>query len=64
MMNQGMIGYGAHVNPGMIRGMPECGMMSAAWASVEIPQEIKDKQVEIQKLRINLMSEMNKKPFD
>ena len=28
MMNQGMIGYGAHVNPGMIRGMPECGMMS------------------------------------
>lgn len=64
MMNQGMIGYGAHGNPGMTRGMPKCGMMSSAWASVEIPQEIKDKQVEIQKLRINLMSEMNKKPFD
>jgi len=34
------------------------------WASVEIPQEIKDKQAEMGKLSIDMRNEMGKKPID
>lgn len=61
MMNQRMMASGA---PGMVRGMAGRGMMGTAWASVEIPQEIRDKQVEMQKLRVDLINEMNKNPLD
>ncbi len=34
------------------------------WASVEIPQEIKDKQTEMAKLSLEMRNEMGKKPID
>jgi hypothetical protein len=34
------------------------------WASVEIPQEIKDKQTEMGKLSLEMRNEMGKKPID
>ncbi len=34
------------------------------WASVEIPQEIRDKQTEMSKLSLEMRNEMGKKPID
>ena len=34
------------------------------WASVEIPQEIRDKQTEMAKLSLEMRNEMGKKPID
>ena len=53
MMGRGMAGRTANGR----------GMMSV-WANVEIPQEIRDKQTEMQKLSIDMHAEMQKKPID
>ncbi len=61
MMGRGMARRGGmHSNPRMMQGR---GMMSV-WANVEIPQEIRDKQTEMQKLSIDMHAEMQKKPID
>lgn len=61
VMGRGMAGRGGmHSNPRMMQGR---GMMSV-WANVEIPQEIRDKQTEMQKLSIDMHAEMQKKPID
>ncbi len=73
MGGRGMAGRGGMTaNPQMMRGMRGCGTgggmagrgMMSVWANVEIPQEIRDKQTEMQKLSIDLHAEMQKKPID
>ena len=55
-------------NPRMMRemrcrGMHRGGMMGVR-ARIEIPQEIRDKQVELMKLSIDMRAEMQKNPID
>ena len=63
---------------GSAQWMPSCGMdgrmmgamrggargRMSVWANVEFPQEIQDKQAEIQKLTIDMRNEMQKNPID
>ena len=53
--NQQMMGRRGNFGNGGRMGM---------WASVEIPQEIKDKQTEMAKLSLEMRNEMGKKPID
>jgi len=46
------------------RGNFENSGRMGMWASVEIPQEIKDKQAEMGKLSIDMRNEMGKKPIE
>ena len=55
MANQQMMGRRGNFGNGGRMGM---------WASVEIPQEIKDKQTEMAKLSLEMRNEMGKKPID
>lgn len=75
MAGQGMMGdNGVCGGSGMMRGMGGRGMMHGGGmmractgipgTSVEIPQEIRDKQVEMQKLSVDMRAEMQKKPVD
>lgn len=55
-------------NPRMMRemrcrGMHRGGMMGVR-ARIEIPQEIRDKQVEMQKLALDMQAEIQKRPLD
>ncbi|OPZ40184.1 MAG: hypothetical protein BWY99_00960 [Synergistetes bacterium ADurb.BinA166] len=54
----GMMG-GRH----MMGGMHGRGM-TGWWGSIEIPQEIRDKQVEMQKLALDMQAEIQKRPLD
>ena len=54
---------GDRASLGMTRGMGGRGAMSV-WATIEIPQEIRDKQAEMQKLSIDMRAEMGKNPVD
>ena len=71
MANPTMAGNnGVYGGPGMMRGMGGGGMMRGRacaglpQASVEVPQEIRDKQVEMNKLRIDMQNEISRKPID
>lgn len=63
------------INPGMAGPMANRRMMGRGgnfgnsgrmgmWASVEIPQEIRDKQTEMAKISLEMRNEMGKKPID
>ncbi|MDI9370663.1 MAG: hypothetical protein GX181_07795 [Synergistaceae bacterium] len=63
MMQKGMgFSGGAQANSQMM-GMRNRGMMGM-WANIEIPQEIRDKQVEMRKIAIDMQAEMRKNPID
>ena len=75
MAGQGMMGdNGVCGGSGMMRGMGGRGMMHGGGmmractgipgTSVEIPQEIRDKQVEMNKLRLDMRNEISRKPID
>ena len=73
---QGMTGgAGVYGGPGMMRGMGGRGMAGQRMmdgracaglpqASVEVPQEIRDKQADMKKLRIDMQNEISRKPID
>ena len=64
MMNPGMAGpLGNRQMMGRRGNFGNSGRMGM-WASVEIPQEIKDKQTEMAKLSLEMRNEMGKKPID
>ena len=60
-MMQGMGGRGMAGGGGMMRG---CACAGLPQTSVEVPQEIRDKQVEMNKLRIDMQNEISRKPID
>ena len=73
MAGRGMAGRGGMTaNPQMMKGMRGRGAsggmagrgMMSVWANVEIPQEIRDKQTEMQKLSVEMHAEMQKNPVD
>lgn len=70
MMGRGMAGRTANGRGGMVGNQRMGGKttggrgMMSVWANVEIPQEIRDKQTEMQKLSIDMHAEMQKKPID
>ncbi len=71
MARFGMMGDGcAFSGAGMARGTGGRGMMGGfaceeyPRASVGIPQEIRDKQLEMDKLRIDMQNEISRKPID
>jgi hypothetical protein len=76
VMRRGMAGRGSRscfAAPGATRGMRSSRMMKggtagrgtmSVWANVEIPQEIQDKQAEMQKLSVEMRAEMQKNPVD
>ena len=78
MCNPGIMGdNGAYGGPGMMRGMGGrgiwacgggmmggCACTGLPQASVEVPQEIRDKRVEMKKLRIDMQNEISRKPID
>lgn len=55
MANRRMMGRGGNFGNSGRMGM---------WASVEIPQEIRDKQTEMAKISLEMRNEMGKKPID
>ena len=76
MAGGGMMGDNAvYGGPGMMRGMGGRGMAGQRMmdgracaglpqASVEVPQEIRDKQAEMKKMRIDMQNEISRKPID
>ncbi len=76
VMRRGMGGRGSRncgANSEMMRGKRGSRMMKGGvagrgtmggWANVEIPQEIQDKQAEMQKLSVEMHAEMQKNPID